>query len=86
MLNGLLDTLEQTFMKSKRNAEKYKIMAELQYIDVGQTNALCTLDTIIRVTEGLGNLYSCKKCIFKDTVRHDVLVCPYRWLIQKLLR
>ena len=52
--------------------EKYKIMTKLQYIDVGQTNALCTLDTIIRVTEGPGNLYSCKKCIFKDTVRHDV--------------
>ena len=83
----MLDTLEQTFMKSKRNKEeKYKIMTELQYIDRCHTNALCTLDTIIRVTEGPGNLYSCKKCIFKDTVRHDVLVCPYRWLIQKLLR
>ena len=86
MLNGLLDTLEQTFMKSKRNEEEHKIMTELQYIDVGQTNALCTLDTIIRVTEGPGNLYSCKKCIFKDTVRLDVLVCPHRWIIQKLLR
>ena len=86
MLNGLLDTLEQTFMKSKRNEEEHKIMAELQYIDVGQTNALCILDTIIRVTEGPGNLYSCKKCIFKDTVRLDVLVCPHRWIIQKLLR
>ena len=73
-------------MKSKRNEEKYKIMAELQYIDVGQTNALCTLDTIIRVTEGPRNLYSCKKCIFKDTVRLDVLVCSHRWIIQKLLR
>ena len=86
MLNGLLGTLEQTFMKSKRKEEKYKIMTELQYIDVSQTSALCALDTIIRVTEGPGNLYNCKKCIFKDTVRHDVLVCPYRWLIQKLLR
>ena len=73
----MLDTLEQTFMKSKRK-EEHKIMAELQYIDVSQTNALCTLDTIIRVTEGPGNLYNCKKCIFKDTVRHDVLVCPYK--------
>lgn len=73
-------------MKSKRKEEKYKIMAELQYIDRCHTNALCTLDTIIRVTEGLGNLYSCKKCIFKDTIRHDVLVCPHRWIIQKLLR
>ena len=82
----MLDTLEQTFMKSKSKEEKYKIMTELQYIDVSQTSALCTLDTIIRVTEGPGNLYNCKKCIFKDTVRHDVLVCPYRWLIQKLLR
>ena len=86
MLNGLLDTLEQTFMKSKRNEEEHKIMAELQYIDISHTNALCTLDTIIRVTESFDNLYNCKKCIFKDTVRHDVLVCPYRWLIQKLLR
>ena len=73
-------------MKSKRNEEKYKIMAELQYIDVCQTKEFCTLDTIIRVTEGPGNLYSCKKCIFKDTVRLDVLVCPHRWIIQKLLR
>ena len=86
MLNGLLDTLEQTFMKSKSKEEKYKIMTELQYIDVGQTNALCTLDTIIRVTEGLGNLYNCKKCIFNDTIGHDVLVCSCRWRIQKLLR
>ena len=86
MLNGLLDTLEQTFMKSKRNEEEHKIMAELQYIDRCHTNALCTLDTIIRVTEGPGNLYSCKKCIFKDTVRLDVLVCSCRWRIQKLLR
>lgn len=88
----MLDTLEQTFMKSKRNEEEHKIMAELQYIDVSQTNALCTLDTIIRLdaiiraTEGPGNLYSCKNCIFKDTIRHDVSICPYRWLIQKLLR
>ena len=73
-------------MKSKRNEEEHKIMAELQYIDVSQINALCTLDTIIRVTEGPGNLYNCKKCIFKDTVRHDVSVCPYRRKIQKLLR
>lgn len=73
-------------MKSKSNEEKYKIMTELQYIDVSHTNALCTLDTIIRVTEGPGNLYNCKKCIFKDTVRHDVSVCSYRWLIQELLR
>ena len=51
-------------MKSKRKEEKYKIMTELQYIDVSQTNALCTLDTIIRVTEGPGNLYSCKKVYF----------------------
>ena len=82
----MLDTLEQTFMKSKRNAEKYKIMAELQYRDVGQTNALCILDTIIRVTEGPGNLYNCKKCIFNDTIGHDVLVCLCRWRIQQLLR
>ena len=82
----MLDTLEQTFMKSKRNEEEHKIMAELQYIDVSQTNALCTLDTIIRVTEGLGNLYNCKKCIFNDIIGHDVLVCSCRWRIQKLLR
>ena len=86
MLNGLLGTLEQTFMKSKRNEEEHKIMAELQYIDRCHTNALCTLDTIIRITEGPRNLYSCKKCIFKDTIRHDVSVCPYRRKIQKLLR
>ena len=73
-------------MKSKSNEEKYKIMTELQYIDRCHTNALCTLDTIIRVTEGLGNLYNCKKCIFNDTIGHDVLVCPYRWINQKLLR
>ena len=72
-------------MKSKRN-KKDRIMIELQYIDVSQINGLCTLDTIIRVTEGLGNLYNCKKCIFNDTIGHDVLVCPYRWIIQKLLR
>ena len=86
MLNGLLDTLEQTFMKNKRNKEKNNIMAELQYIDRRHTNAICTLDAIIRVTEGPVNLYNCEKCIFKDTIRHDVVVCPYRWLIQKLLR
>ena len=82
----MLDTLEQTFMKSKRKEEKYKIMAGLQYIDISQTNALCALDTIIRVTESPGNLYNCKKCIFKNTVRHDVSVCPYRRKIQELLR
>ena len=72
-------------MKSERK-EEHKIMAELQYIDVSQTNALCTLDTIIRIDEEAGNLYNCKRCIFKDTVRHDVSVCPYRRKIQKLLR
>lgn len=85
----MLDTLEQTFMKSKRKEEKYKIITELQYIDRCHTNALCTLDTIIRVTESFEsfkNLYTCKKCIFKDTIGHDVLVCPYRWTIQKLLK
>ena len=73
-------------MKSKRNEEEHKIMAELQYIDRCHTNALCTLDTIIRITEGPRNLYSCKKCIFNDTIGHDVLVCSCRWRIQKLLR
>ena len=82
----MLDALEQTFMKSKRKEEEHKITTELQCIDVSQTIAICTLDTIIRVTESFDNLYTCQNCVFNDTVRHDVLVCPYRWLIQKLLR
>lgn len=73
-------------MKSKRNEEKYKIMAELQYIDVCQTNAFCTLDTIIRVTESFENLYICEKCIYRETVDEHNIICPYRWIIQKLLR
>lgn len=66
-------------MKSKRNKEeKYKIMTELQYIDVSYTNALCTLDTIIRVTEGPAKLYTCEKCIYREIVDEHNIVCPHK--------
>lgn len=85
----MLDTLEQTFMKSKRKEEKDRIMENLQYIlsYIGVSKiTLCTTDTIIRIDEEAGNLYSCKDCVFNDTEGEYVLMCPLKWEIKRELK
>ena len=62
---------------------KKKVIKEVAKINSVE---LCSIDMLVRVDEYNGKFFACDGCIFKDTVRHDVLVCPYRWLIQKLLR
>ena len=41
------------------------------------SNALCTLDTLIRIDE---DVLSCRYCVFKDTDKFvQFLGCPFNW-------
>ena len=42
---------------------------------------LCNIDTLARAEDTPEKLYTCEKCIFNDTIGHDVLVCSCRWRI-----
>ena len=41
------------------------------------SNALCTLDTLIRIDE---DVLSCRHCVFRDTNEFvNFLGCPFNW-------
>ena len=78
MFNGLLDTLEQTFMESKR-LDLLKLT--IDRIDLVYY-PLCNIDTLVRAEDTLIDLYNCEKCIFREAVDERNTVCPYKVVVE----
>ena len=40
--------------------------------------SLCNIDTLVRVEDTLTDLYTCEKCVFRETVDESNIVCPHK--------
>lgn len=40
--------------------------------------SLCNIDTLVRVEDIPADLYTCEKCIFRETVDESNIICPHK--------
>ena len=40
--------------------------------------SLCNIDTLVRVEDTPAELYTCEKCIYRETVDEHNIICPHK--------
>lgn len=40
--------------------------------------SLCNIDTLARAEDTPGKLYTCEKCIYRETVDEHNIICPHK--------
>lgn len=40
--------------------------------------SLCNIDTLVRAEDIPAELYTCEKCIFRETVDEHNIICPHK--------
>lgn len=40
--------------------------------------SLCNIDTLVRAEDTPAELYTCEKCIYRETVDEHNIVCPHK--------